>query len=457
VNSCPLCLDVCHDWKGVWWLPGDSDKRMPGILRYNPKNGLTLSLVFFSDSFDTLSSPLPSWQLLYGETDGQKITLFDCFPNSPEPKDIADWMQGNDLHLEIKVRIALINIHCKINVSFRSIEFSIVGLGKWIGMSAAKSASKVADFDSLPDFAVKVKEKDKQVKKEMEREGVYLRVDFSKDLILEEIIKIVRSMQELIAFALDNISKLIWIHLEMSENTHKSSDDEKLLRNVDMLYSPVIFDFHDLKKINFHHVLFTCDNLSFEKIVPCWFYKYKKLETVINMINSLRYIPSDFVESRLLTVVGAAEVLHRRLDIDTKPIPEVEFKKMRENMLKKVPEKYKKRVKATIRNEQTLRDRLLDLTKRLDKEVIGLFIPDVERWAQGATRARNYLAHEGKASKQSLGELVTVIKVTEAIVVLSLLDEIGLSTECQHAIVRNRPRFKRVHSYATKYLVPDAK
>lgn len=95
MGSCPLCLDMCHEWKGFWWLPDNPGKRISGVLKFNPKNGLTLSLSF--PSGDSFSCPSSRWEVLYGEIDGLKLTLFDCFPNSPKPEALVGYMEGNAL------------------------------------------------------------------------------------------------------------------------------------------------------------------------------------------------------------------------------------------------------------------------------------------------------------------------------------------------------------------------
>lgn len=47
--------------------------------------------------------------------------------------------------------------------------------------------------------------------------------------------------------------------------------------------------------------------------------------------------------------------------------------------------------------------------------------------------------------------------MTKAVVVLSLVNEIGLPIEQQLRIVRDHPRLQEVRSWAEKYLIPDAK
>ncbi|WP_155057833.1 ApeA N-terminal domain 1-containing protein [Streptomyces blattellae] len=41
----PLNLDEAGEWAGLWWLPEDPDEQVPGVLRYDPESGLSLSLI----------------------------------------------------------------------------------------------------------------------------------------------------------------------------------------------------------------------------------------------------------------------------------------------------------------------------------------------------------------------------------------------------------------------------
>jgi len=34
-----------QEWTGHWWLPGVPDQTVPGVLRFGPNDGLTLSLI----------------------------------------------------------------------------------------------------------------------------------------------------------------------------------------------------------------------------------------------------------------------------------------------------------------------------------------------------------------------------------------------------------------------------
>ena len=41
----PHNLDQPAEWAGIWWLPESPDEKVPGVLHYDAKGGLILSLI----------------------------------------------------------------------------------------------------------------------------------------------------------------------------------------------------------------------------------------------------------------------------------------------------------------------------------------------------------------------------------------------------------------------------
>lgn len=466
VDSWPLRLDVHHEWKGFWWLPDSPDRRMSGVLKFNPGNGLTLSLSF--PSGEAFSCPPSLWKVLFGEADGQKLTLFDCFPNPPSPKDLVGYQCGNAPQLQVKVEKVLVNAHCKTNASFHSVEFSFVGLSKWVGMSAPGGASRATGATSLPGSAeVEIREKSGQnaeangkrivynfslgytsssyAQESVANEAVYLRVSSSEGLALEEALEKVRLMQELVAFALQDTPNITWVRLRIDslEDLDRQSDSK-----VDLLYSPSLVGKYGIRSIEEEMPLFTCKHLSFERAVRLWCEKRDSLRGAISMIMSLYYAPSPYVESNLLMVVGAAEVLHRELEIREKLIRVSNrgFRTIRDCMLDGLPaeyQQYKNRFRAAIRNEPSLEDRLLDLAKRLDQDDHNCLGLDVSKWAELTKLTRNKLVHTGKVQDSSLEKLDAIVEVTKAVVVFNLLKEFRLPFDCWLEIMCEHPYLSR--------------
>ncbi|QWW20209.1 hypothetical protein I6B53_03685 [Schaalia sp. 19OD2882] len=54
----PLNLDEAVEWRGLWWLPDDPDKKVPGFLRYDGEGNISLSLIgaFEDDITSNLAS-----------------------------------------------------------------------------------------------------------------------------------------------------------------------------------------------------------------------------------------------------------------------------------------------------------------------------------------------------------------------------------------------------------------
>lgn len=170
------------------------------------------------------------------------------------------------------------------------------------------------------------------------------------------------------------------------------------------------------------------------------------------MILGLRYAPPRYIENNLLMAVGAAEVLHRGLRIDEKPFEPEMFGAMRDAMLEQAPEEHRGTLKRLIRNDPTLRDRLLALAARPDQEAIALLMPDVTHWARRATQARNDLAHQGKTPSHSFDELIAVVKVTTAVVILNVLHELGLPPEQQRKVMQEHPQLRATSAAARDHL-----
>ena len=87
----PLNLDKAGEWAGVWWLPEAPSEKVPGVLRYDPEDGLSLSLIgTFEDRILTTDSSgwtavhegTRTWEVMHGVAELREITLLGCVPRS---------------------------------------------------------------------------------------------------------------------------------------------------------------------------------------------------------------------------------------------------------------------------------------------------------------------------------------------------------------------------------------
>ncbi|MEJ6489052.1 hypothetical protein PQI23_04875 [Leucobacter sp. USCH14] len=484
----PLSLDEAGEWAGLWWLPDDPDERIPGILRYDAEEGLSLSLIgAFEDRI--MSKPAPgmtvfqegtrTWKVIHGAAEQREVTLLDCVPTGGKRTMFAR-VKSPDKQTVI-ASIAIIGAHLKgeEDAAFSAAEISVEDLGYWAASSVFEGFHGAPDgrLDGTGQISVKPVDAQSVVVDGTEyrlvhtytlpsldqRKGetvgrmtdkVSVRVAPSEPLSLSAALKAASLIQDLIALATHCAAGVIWLRLEVA-GTESALPDGKSLppRRADVLYSPAALGKHDAKAVDHRRLFFTCDSLPFEEVLPRWCEAHGRLQAATNMILGLRYAPALFVENNLLTAVGAAEVLHRGLRIDEKPFPKAEFTTMREAMLAQVPDEYRDKFKGAIRNDPTLRDRLHALVERPDREAIAFLVPDVDYWARRTTWARNDLTHEGRTSNHSFEELLAVVEVTTAVVILNLLHELGLPAERQREIVQQHPQLRATSRTAREWLM----
>jgi hypothetical protein len=484
----PLNLDESAEWAGLWWLPDDPDNQIPGVLRYEPGKGLALSLIgAFEDRI--MSSPSPgvtaiheghrTWDVIHGAAEQREITLLACVPTA-SMRTMGARVKSPDKQT-VRAVTALIGarISGEDDAAFAAAEVSVEDLGLWAASSVFEGSLGVPDGrpDGSGTISVRPSESRSVVVDGTEfrlshrhtlpffdqrrggtvglmRDTAFVRVIPSDPFSLSGAVELTSLVQDLIAFATHRAAGVIWLRLELAAAASAPSGDRpSLRRNAEVLYSPSAPGQHDAKAVDHRRVFFTCASVPFEEVIPRWWEIHGRLHAATNMILSLRYAPPRYIESNLLTAVGAAEVLHRGLGIDQRPMPTDEFKPMREAMLTHVPDEHRERFKGAIRNDPTLRDRLYALAARPDAEAVGLLMPDVDRWARRTTRARNDLAHEGRTPDHSVEELIAVVEVTTAVVILNVLHELGLPAERQREIMKEHPRLRATASSAREWLV----
>lgn len=485
----PLNLDGTGEWAGLWWLPDTPDDQVPGVLRYVADGGLSLSLIgAFEDRI--MSNPesgvtvyhegTRTWDVIHGVAEQREITLLGSVPiNSKRSFGARVASPGKQT---VTAAVAIIGAHVSgaDDQTFAMAEVSVEDLGLWAASSVFEGSLGAPNgkIDGTGRISVKPIEAQSVVVDDTEyrlmhthtlpffdqrkggsvgriRDTVSIRVVPAEPFSLSAALQEASLVQDLISLAMHRAAGVIWLRLEVAGTESHFPDGRPLpRRRADVLYSPAALGKHDEKAVDHHRVFFTCDSLPFDEVLPRWCEAHGRLEAATSMILGLRYAPARFVESNLLTAVGA-EVLHRNLRVGEKPFPKAEFAAMREAMLAQVPDEHRNRFKRAIRNDPTLRDRLHALAARPDQEAIAQLLPDVDHWAKRTTRARNDLAHEGRTPNHSIEELIAVVEVTTAVVILNVLHELGLPAERQREIVREHPQLRATFRTAAEWLVPS--
>ncbi len=480
----PPRLDAARDWTGHWWLSEEPDSLVPGVLRYDPDEGLQLSLIGGfedrvlrqrGDGGVSVMEEMSSWRMIWGVAENKKITLLDCRP-------VKSYGFGFDQpHKQtVSVTTALVGVHLEDaeDAVFTSSLVSVENLKRWAASSVftgtiglqderidGRGTISVAPVDepsvvvngmtitlahehTLPRF----EESRGQTIGRM-KDTVFVRFRPESPISLGTVWELAKALQDLVSLATHRASAILWIRLRMLPEKRDSPEGHSVPdREVAVYFRGTVKGDADAKAVDHQDVLFTCHDIPFEHVIPQWWQVRETFFAASNMVLGLRYAPARYVEGNLLSAVGAAEVMHRALNIDQTRMPNEDFDALRATLLENTPEEHRRWVKSAFRNDPTLRERLHALAGLPDAEAMAKLVPDVEQWARVATDARNDLAHRGQTPRQSIDELIAAVKVTSAVVVMNLLQAMGLPGERQREIVNDHPELRHTSIQARRAL-----
>lgn len=144
MGSNPLNLDEAAEWDGLWWLPEAPDERLPGVLRYEGKGGLSLSLIgAFEECIFWQLAPgvkdelegLRVWDVIYGVVQQREITLLGCIPIRSR-RSIGARVESPDTQT-VSATTAIIGAHVssREDAAFEAAEISVEDLMLWAASS----------------------------------------------------------------------------------------------------------------------------------------------------------------------------------------------------------------------------------------------------------------------------------------------------------------------------------
>lgn len=442
MNESPFPIAEKGKWVGHWWLPENPDNKVEGTLIYDGKGGVNLKLDNYFDGYNPnergeirkdehgnlcravrSKDLLISYDVIYGVADGVDITIMDAknyISNcriSAEKMILGKHLGNKDNKVFDGLRVSVDNLGCWDSPKGGQ-EFKFSALGKSVEICGLSSSKK------------------------HNRRGPFCQIISSEGFSLQEALEEVGVIQNFISFVVNQFSGIVWVQLQVG--------DEFL----NLLFLPVkIGTGTGVARGKFDAEL-TSNAFPIDVSLSRWFELVNRAQAAIGMVIAMQFEKMPFVENDLLMATMTAEVLHRNLKLGGRPYDNQEFKLMREKLLEVAPDRYKEMIKSSIRNELTLRQRLVSLADFVGEDLISTLIPDVKYWAKETTKARNYLTHEGKVKNQSVEELMAIVDVTKAVVVLSVMRYLGVSAEYQKIIVSRHRQYSNSARRAGEWLTP---
>jgi hypothetical protein len=201
-------------------------------------------------------------------------------------------------------------------------------------------------------------------------------------------------------------------------------------------------------------MLFNLSDIDFGVVLPEWSRVRDKLRPTCNMILGLKYLPGGYLETKLLTATGAAEIMESSLAKGLNrplPVPKERYKVLRKELLCLAPEEYRDWLDNKLYNAPSLQDKLKLLVSQFDNQITEKLLPNVELWAQRTTYARNDLTHRGESQRVPALEMSAVADVTVAVVVIALLSQLRIPTPRILQALEHHPDLKHAPNLARRY------
>jgi len=428
------------------------------------------------DSWEATGEPR-TWPLLLGESDGEPVTLLDC-----QSTHFESQLFGNPIAQTLIAMQAFVGIHLDVpdQVAFKAISIKIENLHAW---TAATGLSEQVEFEDGRQRGPVIRADFPEEQSacvadyritlvhsfftggEFTRSGTTARIAEAVELSIEPVeglrsaanlFAFGKPLQDLITLATDRPAAVLSMVLVAPPTDDASACKDGAPqhdRTVHVHQKQVVDADPEATALRPHELLFSLADIGFEKIIPTWFGLHEDLRSACNMLFGLHYIQEGYLQDRLVIAVSAAEALHRQLSTDP-PMSDEEFKALRKQASDAVPAERRQWVRDRLWNEPTLKERLLYLASLPASEAVDALVPDRERWATSAKKARNALVHrtKKKGHSPSIDEMIAVAEVTRALLTLVLMAQAGLSPVVQQRIVRQSPKFQRVCQVARRHL-----
>ncbi|MCX2749975.1 hypothetical protein OOZ51_19490 [Arthrobacter sp. MI7-26] len=466
-----------HEWQALWWLPDDPDAKVPGTLRYSPPDGLQL---FLLGGFDTSAvadvgvagiafmGEEVIWPVILGEDAGQLFTLLDCALTST----LRSFGATRPRKQNVSAQTALVGCHLREKSApvFAHVEASIENLSVWSGNSTlhkrdyaeaegpaetltaqlSGSTARLTHGHTYDTFGRTTGSVYRKI-----ADTAVIGFEPHEPQPMDTLLRMISDMQDLLSFSSNTACGVLWKRLYLPPQTTQDLDNHVASRlwPVDVYRQSIVKGDPEAKAPRDDQMLFTLADVQFESVLPRWFEVSDRFRPAINLLLGLRYISGGYLETQLLTVVGAAEAFHLALELDP-PIPEEEFKELKSVLLKAVPVERKQWLSGLLaRNDPPLKKRLLDLANRPGAQTMRNLVPDPEKWAKVTRDARNNLTHTGNTTKHSLEVLFAAMTTTAAVVTVNLLHALGFSeAELELVMEKNTDQLQLAAQYSNEYL-----
>ena len=311
---------------GYFWLPSDEENRLYGTLKVEDGGKIELEVLgSFNKSLEDYSNDDREIERIVGETENGYVTLEKCFAITSTLR-VGKGISKNRIHVSIlynKVRYKEDEI-----ILFDTFSFSVDGLNEWLNIRKIKTDSlsnsylmRHEEIENIKynlgnniklEFQIRVTIHMAYYESSM-RQSSRIKLISNKKKPLEYFTRLANKIVNFLSFAIDESINIKDIKVTNSD-IFTEYNGKKHPTEIEV-YSQIMHFFKDTPEIKSHTMLFKYTDIqeSFEEKINNWIDAYSVIKPALNLFFSVRYNPSQYVESEFLSLAQALETYHRRL------------------------------------------------------------------------------------------------------------------------------------------------
>jgi hypothetical protein len=414
-------------FSGWWWLPDNEDKKVPGVMTFTKEEGIRLSLIGSFKDLPQLGSVEEHALILRIAGEGKVVTLFDCMESTTR------FTSRGFLTQEFWARLGCTGAHFSTTeqARFHKASLEYTHLPDWVGASGFHPEydteggilTKYGLTYTFPDevkaaiangevcITYAFRSGGDQLREVSLSQSTSIRVDLGEDLTFDEwVINFVLPFRNLLTLATTRPNAITRISVYSEHKTVSTPKGDREVP-IDLFYQQVWHEKLQAKRLFPHDMLLTLHDVAedFGEIVRRWLRVAKELDSVCNLLFSVRYRPG-FSENRFLNTVQAVEPYHRT---------------------------------KTGSRRRSLRSCIRYLLAAT-QEVVSPLITDENSFLRKVVATRNYYTHHDPRLRKKAAtgsELYWLTQTLTFMVEACLLDELGLAAERRRELFQRNQRY----------------
>lgn len=441
---------------GYFWLPGDEEKKVPGVLSISDGGKIELEILgLFDDNINSLNE-IDEIDRIIGlvENDGL-VTLDDCF-YTKKSFSFGGISKSKILAHKVFSGAAWERDEA---VTFNTFSFAVDCLDEWVGISGIdvdndykNKTSKISynppekihftlsngmDLEicfayTLPGIP--------RIKEAKITQKAYFRLKSEKLRELHDFTSVAFKITNLLCFAMDDVVAMKNISATSSQIQQDGGNGKKYPVPITIYYQSAMYS-KVVPKRNWHEMLFSYGIIkdNAQQVFNSWINAYEYLSPAISLYFSTKTGAQKYLEGKFLTLAQGLETYHRRTS-DEKLMDSETFESLVSTVLKACPDEHIEWLKGRLMhgNEINLGKRLKKIVEPF-KEHLGTS-KDRGKLLRKIVDTRNYLTHysENLESESAKGrELWILCSKMEVIFILHFLNVVGFTTEEIKRVIEN--------------------